>query len=77
MDGAYSFDLLVKIEDNNIPKLKNKLFKYFLSKKSNGGDCEIEYENCSGTALLRFRTQEGALGFQFDFKKSHLKSFFF
>ncbi|KAF7660862.1 hypothetical protein LDENG_00274150 [Lucifuga dentata] len=58
MDDAYPFVLLVKLEENNIPKLKNKLVKYFQSKKSNGGDCQVEYENGSVTAALRFRTQE-------------------
>lgn len=59
MAGAYPFPLLVELEENNIPRLKNKLVKYFQSKKSNGGDCEVDYENGSSTATLRFRTEEG------------------
>ncbi|XP_076023922.1 poly(ADP-ribose) polymerase family member 14-related sequence 1 isoform X2 [Genypterus blacodes] len=58
MDGVYEFGLLVKIEENQIPKLKNKLVKYFQSKKANGSDCQIEYENGSRTAVVRFRTDE-------------------
>ncbi|XP_053185151.1 protein mono-ADP-ribosyltransferase PARP14-like [Scomber japonicus] len=58
MADAYSFALLVKLEENNIPKLKNKLVKYFQSKKSGGGDCEVDYEQGSRTALLRFRSEE-------------------
>ncbi|KAM4609063.1 poly(ADP-ribose) polymerase family member 14-related sequence 1 [Polymixia lowei] len=58
MDDGYSYPLLVEFNGNNIPKLKNKLVKYFQSKKSNGGDCQVEYENLSSTATLRFRTEE-------------------
>nr|XP_033473820.1 poly(ADP-ribose) polymerase family member 14-related sequence 1 [Epinephelus lanceolatus] len=58
MADAYSYALLVELEDNNAPRLKNKLVKYFQSKKSNGGDCEVEYANGSGTAVLRFRREE-------------------
>uniref|UniRef100_A0A8C4EUA4 Poly [ADP-ribose] polymerase n=1 Tax=Dicentrarchus labrax TaxID=13489 RepID=A0A8C4EUA4_DICLA len=55
MADAYSHALLVELEENNVQKLKNKLVKYFQSKKSNGGDCEVDYENGSRTAVLRFR----------------------
>ncbi|XP_028992073.1 poly(ADP-ribose) polymerase family member 14-related sequence 1 [Betta splendens] len=58
MAGVYAFPLLVELEDNNFPKLKNKLVKYFQSKKANGGDCEVDHENGSGTATLRFRREE-------------------
>ncbi|XP_023278825.1 poly [ADP-ribose] polymerase 14-like [Seriola lalandi dorsalis] len=58
MADAYSYTLLVEFEENNIPRLKNKLVKYFQSKKSNGGDCEVDYENGSGTAMLRFRKEK-------------------
>ncbi|XP_035860523.1 poly(ADP-ribose) polymerase family member 14-related sequence 1 isoform X2 [Sander lucioperca] len=58
MADAYSYALLVKLEENNVPRLKNKLVKYFQSKKSNGGDCEVEYEHGSSTAVLRFRREE-------------------
>ncbi|XP_061595022.1 protein mono-ADP-ribosyltransferase PARP14-like [Cololabis saira] len=58
MAGTYSYPLLVELEHGNIPKLKNKLVKYFQSKKSNGGDCEVEYEPGSRTAVLRFRREE-------------------
>lgn len=56
---AHTYDLSVEIEENHVPSLKNKLVKYFQSKKSNGGDCEIEYENGSRTAVLHFRRLEG------------------
>ncbi|KAK0149727.1 Poly [ADP-ribose] polymerase 14 [Merluccius polli] len=59
MADADGFPLVVDLEDNNVPKLKNKLLKYFQSKKrSNGGECQIQYEDGSGTATLRFRTEE-------------------
>lgn len=58
MADAYSYGLLVELEENNIPKLKNKLVKYFQSKKSNGGDCEVDYEIGNTTATLRFRREE-------------------
>ncbi|XP_053185149.1 poly(ADP-ribose) polymerase family member 14-related sequence 1 isoform X2 [Scomber japonicus] len=58
MADAYSCALLAEFEENNIPKLKNKLVKYFQSKKSGGGDCEVDYEQGSRTALLRFRSEE-------------------
>ncbi|KAM8857669.1 poly(ADP-ribose) polymerase family member 14-related sequence 1 [Synchiropus picturatus] len=54
----YSLRLLVELEENNIAKLKTKLVKYFQSKKSNGGDCEVDYDNGSGTAVLRFRSEK-------------------
>lgn len=62
MAGVYSYALVVQLEENNVPKLKNKLVKYFQSKKSNGGDCEVDYENGSTTAVLRFCRQEGKSG---------------
>ncbi|XP_071400531.1 E3 ubiquitin-protein ligase DTX3L-like isoform X2 [Centroberyx affinis] len=58
MDDAYPHALLVELGENNVPKLKNKLVKYFQSKKSNGGDCRVEHEDRSGTAVLYFRTEE-------------------
>ncbi|XP_061579914.1 poly(ADP-ribose) polymerase family member 14-related sequence 1 isoform X2 [Cololabis saira] len=58
MADTYSYPLLVELPDGNIPKLKNKLVKYFQSKKSNGGDCEVDYEPGSRTAVLRFRREE-------------------
>ena len=62
MADAYSYALLVELEENNVPRLKNKLVKYFQSKKSNGGDCEVEYDNGSRTAVLRYRREEGEFG---------------
>lgn len=59
MADAYAYPLLVELEENKIPRLKNKLVKYFQSKKSNGGDCEVDYENGSEAAVLRFRKEEG------------------
>ncbi|XP_026232456.1 poly(ADP-ribose) polymerase family member 14-related sequence 1 isoform X2 [Anabas testudineus] len=58
MADAYSFPVLVELEENDTPRLKNKLVKYFQSKKSGGGDCEVDYEHGSRTATLRFRTEE-------------------
>ncbi|KAM9709256.1 poly(ADP-ribose) polymerase family member 14-related sequence 1 [Menidia menidia] len=57
MADAYSHPLLVDLEETNIPRLKTKLVKYFQSKKSSGGDCEVDYEN-GATAVLRFRREE-------------------
>lgn len=59
MADAYSYALLVELGEHSVPKLKNKLVKYFQSKKANGGDCQVEYENGSRTAVLRFRTEQG------------------
>lgn len=59
MAGTHSHALLVEFEENSIPRLKNKLVKYFQSKKSNGGDCEVDYENGGTTAVVRFLKQEG------------------
>lgn len=59
MADAYMYALVVELEDNNTPKLKNKLVKYFQSKKSNGGDCKVDYEQGSRTALLRFCNEDG------------------
>ncbi|XP_015226855.1 PREDICTED: poly [ADP-ribose] polymerase 14-like isoform X1 [Cyprinodon variegatus] len=58
MAESYSYPVLVEFEETNATRLKNKLIKYFQSKKSNGGDCEVEYEAGSRTALLRFRREE-------------------
>ena len=59
-DDADSFALVVEFEENSVPRLKNKLVKYFQSKRrSGGGECQIEYEDRSSTALLRFRREEG------------------
>lgn len=62
MAGAHSYALLVELEEYNVPRLKNKLVKYFQSKKSNGGDCEVDYENGSSTAVLRFLRENGKFG---------------
>lgn len=56
---AYAHGLLVEFEGNKVPRLKTKLVKYFQSKKSRGGDCTVEHESGSRTAVLRFRTQQG------------------
>ncbi|XP_060945028.1 protein mono-ADP-ribosyltransferase PARP14-like [Limanda limanda] len=58
MSDVYSYPLLVELEENNFPKIKIKLLKYFNSKKSGGGDCEVDYERDSRTAVLRFRTEQ-------------------
>ncbi|KAK2905058.1 hypothetical protein Q8A67_006857 [Cirrhinus molitorella] len=45
--------------DPHTPKLKNKLIIYFQSKKSDGGDCEVEYSVSGGqTATVRFKSME-------------------
>lgn len=56
---AHTHDLLVELEENNISRLKNKLLKYFQSKKSNGGECEVDYTEGDRTAVLRFRREQG------------------
>ncbi|KAM6945739.1 poly(ADP-ribose) polymerase family member 14-related sequence 1 [Aplochiton taeniatus] len=61
MERTYSYALLVELEGNpKVPKLKNKLVKYFQSKKAKGGDCQVEYEDSSGTAKLWFKSDEEA-----------------
>lgn len=55
----HTHDLLVEIEENNISRLKIKLLRYFQSKKSNGGECDVEYADGARTAVLRFRREEG------------------
>uniref|UniRef100_A0A8C2ACV7 Poly [ADP-ribose] polymerase n=1 Tax=Cyprinus carpio TaxID=7962 RepID=A0A8C2ACV7_CYPCA len=45
--------------DPRTPKLKNKLIIYFQSKKSDGGDCEVEYAVSGGQkATVRFKSKE-------------------
>ncbi|KAK9969248.1 hypothetical protein ABG768_027441 [Culter alburnus] len=45
--------------DPHTPKLKNKLIIYFQSKKSDGGDCLVEYGVSDGqTATVRFKAEE-------------------
>ncbi|XP_064868330.1 protein mono-ADP-ribosyltransferase PARP14-like [Oncorhynchus nerka] len=57
MAEAYSFSLLVELGNHDVPKVQNKLIKYFQSKKSNGGDCLVEVSN-GQRAVVRFRTEE-------------------
>ncbi|XP_070770712.1 poly(ADP-ribose) polymerase family member 14-related sequence 1 [Enoplosus armatus] len=57
MADAYSHALLVELERSNVPRIKNRLVKYFQSKKSNGGDCKVDHENGSRTAVVRFRNE--------------------
>ncbi|KAK7938885.1 hypothetical protein WMY93_002211 [Mugilogobius chulae] len=59
-DGSgYPHALLVEFGENNVPRLKNKLVKYFQSKRlAGGGDCTVEHESGSRTAVLRFRVQQ-------------------
>lgn len=52
-------DLLVELSENSVSKLKNKLLKYFQSKKSNGGECEVDYTEGDRTLVLRFRREKG------------------
>lgn len=60
MAGEFPYTLCVEGQwDPNTPKLKNKLIIYFQSKKSDGGDCEVEYGVSDGqTATVRFKTEE-------------------
>lgn len=58
MAGRHSFALLAEFEENDIPRLRNTLIKYFQSKKSCGGDCEVEHDGGSGKAVVRFLRQE-------------------
>jgi len=63
---AEQFPYALSVEgqwDPNTKKLKNKLNIYFQSKKSDGGDCEVEYGVSDGqTATVRFKTEEGKIG---------------
>lgn len=59
MAGRHSFALLAEFEENDIPRLKNTLIKYFQSKKSCGGECEVDHDSGSGRAVVRFLKQEG------------------
>ncbi|GAA6070264.1 poly(ADP-ribose) polymerase family member 14-related sequence 1 [Tachysurus ichikawai] len=63
MDEEFPFALFVEGNwDPKTLKLKNKLTIYFQSKKSNGGDCVVEYEVSDGQrASVRFKTEEGKL----------------
>lgn len=58
----HTHDLLVEIEENNISKLKIKLLRYFQSKKSNGGECDVDYTDGARTAVLHFRREQGEFG---------------
>ncbi|XP_067107878.1 protein mono-ADP-ribosyltransferase PARP14-like isoform X2 [Osmerus mordax] len=58
MADAYSFPLLVELESNqNVSKLKNKLVKYFQSKKANGDDCQVEC-GADKSTIVRFKTED-------------------
>ncbi|KAM9851030.1 poly(ADP-ribose) polymerase family member 14-related sequence 1 [Aulostomus maculatus] len=58
MADAYSFALVAEFEENKIPRLRNKLVKYFQSKKASGGDCEVDYEYGRSTAVVRFLREQ-------------------
>ncbi len=62
-DAEFPYPLCVEGQwDPQTPKLKNKLIIYFQSKKSDGGDCEVEYRVCDGqTVTVRFKLREGKL----------------
>ncbi|CAI5656800.1 unnamed protein product [Oreochromis niloticus] len=55
MAKAHSYPLLVEFEETNTPILKMKLLQYFFTV---GGNCDIEYEKGSKTAVVHFRRQE-------------------
>lgn len=59
MEDTCVYPVLVEFEEHGIPRLKAKLTKYFQSKKSNGGECEVEHESGSQTATVRFHNQQG------------------
>ncbi|XP_051998367.1 LOW QUALITY PROTEIN: protein mono-ADP-ribosyltransferase PARP14-like [Xyrauchen texanus] len=60
MAEEFPYALFVEGEwDPETPKLKNKLNIYFQSKKSDGGDCEVEHDVSHGQrATVRFKTEE-------------------
>ncbi|KAM8855349.1 poly(ADP-ribose) polymerase family member 14-related sequence 1 [Spinachia spinachia] len=58
MADGFAYALRVELGENDAPRLKNKLVKYFQSKKSRGGECEVEHESGARTARLRFLREE-------------------
>ncbi|XP_041663634.1 poly(ADP-ribose) polymerase family member 14-related sequence 1 isoform X2 [Cheilinus undulatus] len=59
MADAYSHALVVELGENDARRIKNRLVKYFQSKKSsNGGECAVDYKDGSRTAVVRFREKE-------------------
>ncbi|XP_028292547.1 poly(ADP-ribose) polymerase family member 14-related sequence 1 isoform X2 [Gouania willdenowi] len=58
MADGYMFPVSVDLEGATAPRLKLKLMKYFQSRKSSGGECEVDYEPGSSTAMVRFRREE-------------------
>uniref|UniRef100_A0A3P9JSG3 Poly [ADP-ribose] polymerase n=1 Tax=Oryzias latipes TaxID=8090 RepID=A0A3P9JSG3_ORYLA len=58
MAGEYSHRVVVELESGDVPKVKNKLVKYFQSRRSGGGDCQVDYEEGSRSAVLRFSREE-------------------
>lgn len=63
MDEEFPFTLVVEGNwDPRTPKLKNKITIYFQSKKSNGGDCVVQYKVSDGQkATVCFKTEEGTI----------------
>lgn len=63
MDDEFPYTLVVEGKwDPRTPKLKNKLTIYFQSKKSNGGDCVVQYEVSDGQrATVCFKTEGGTI----------------
>lgn len=63
MNENFPFTLFVEGQwDPRTPKLKNKLTIYFQSKKSNGGDCVVQYEvSDDQKATVCFKTEEGSI----------------
>lgn len=59
MAARHSLALRVQFDDRESTRLKAKLTKYFQSKRSSGGDCEVDHEPGSGTAVVRFLKAEG------------------
>uniref|UniRef100_A0A8C7ZG84 Poly [ADP-ribose] polymerase n=1 Tax=Oryzias sinensis TaxID=183150 RepID=A0A8C7ZG84_9TELE len=58
MAAEYSHRVVVELESGDVPKVKNKLVKYFQSRRSGGGDCQVDYEEGSRSAVLRFSREE-------------------
>lgn len=64
--AEFPYPLCVKGQwDPRTLKLKNKFIIYFQSKKSDGGDCDVEYP-VSGeqTATVRFKSKEGKVSYK-------------
>ncbi len=48
-------------QSKNANSLKNKLQIYFQSKKSQGGDCIVQYDDGSNSATILFKSSDSKL----------------